>query len=81
MQAAEQAPHCLNNGVLELSFMECLEEDNYFGKLLGPHTDAVLKVMRFSQVLANPGIQTEEFTRILQGGLDSLKLNLKNRNK
>ena len=57
------------NGAIEKSYMECLNDDNYFGKLLGPHTDVVMKVMRFSQVLANVALEADEFNRLLGGAL------------
>ena len=76
LQAAKdpEVKECLNAaGLIERSFMSCVSNLNYFGKKLGPHVDTIFKVMRFSQVLANPKALWPEFKEILQGGLDALK--------
>ena len=57
--------------------MQCLDEHNYFGKLLGNQTDLILKAMRFSQVLANSALPSNDFFNILEGGLKATGYALK----
>ena len=76
-QAEDQATECLVDGTIDISFMPCLDQHNYFGKILAPHRDTVLKVMRFSQVLANVDLSLVEFNRILGIGLKATGYPLK----